>query len=206
MERVRQWVGGWVLCRDAPDPVEEHDGFRVDVGRAGHRVRYVIAGTSSVRERAAVTTPGTWLKVCAPRADVLPLLGPEWSVGAPEFLMSVVLDGAGEAGAAPDGYRVEVAGERGYREVVVVGPEGDPAARGRFAVRDGAAVVDQVATEPAHRRRGLGRLVMRLMSADAARRGAGVAVLVGTVEGRPLYESLGWRVESDVVAAHVPDL
>lgn len=206
MQHLGEWVRGWALCRATPDPVEEHDGFRVDVGLAGHRVRYVIGGTGSVRERAALTAPGTWLKVAAPRAEVLPLLGPAWQVGAPEYLMSVALDGSGAARPVPDGYRVEVAGEGGCHEVVVVGPGGDPAARGRFAVRDGAAVVDQVGTEPEHRRRGLGKLVMGLIGVDAARRGARVAVLVSTVEGRHLYESLGWRVESDVVAAHVPEL
>ncbi|CAL9489517.1 hypothetical protein SUDANB95_03188 [Actinosynnema sp. ALI-1.44] len=206
MERLGEWVRGWALCRDTPDPVEEHDGFRVDVGQVGHRVRYVVRGTGSVRERAALTAPGTWLKVAAPREDVLSLLGPEWSVGAPEYLMSVALEGVGAPGAAPDGYRVEVVGRRGFHEVVVAGPGGGPAARGRFSVRGGAAVVDQVVTEPEHRRRGLGKLVMGLVSGAAARRGAGVAVLVSTVEGRLLYESLGWRVESDVVAAHVPEL
>lgn len=203
MERARQWVRGWAWCRDTSDPVEERDGFRVDVGLAGHRVRYVITGTASVRERSSLTAPGTWLKVCAPRDEVLPLLGPEWVVGEPEYLMSVPL-GGGAVGAPPAGYRVEVVGERGFHEVVVLGPGDVPAARGRFAVRDGAAVVDQVVTEPDHRRRGLGKLVVGLVGVRAAERGARVGVLVSTVAGRPLYESLGWRVDSDVVAAHVP--
>ncbi|MFI9817553.1 GNAT family N-acetyltransferase [Saccharothrix variisporea] len=222
MERARQWVRGWAWCRDTPDPVEEHDGFRIDVGLSGHRVRYVITGTASVRERSSLTVPGTWLKVCAPREEVLPLLGVGWVVGEPEYLMSVPLGGVGACSVGvvgarsvgvvgpcsvaevPDGYRVEVVGERGFHEVVVTGVGGAPAARGRFAVREGAAVVDQVVTEPEHRRRGLGKLVMGLVGELAAERGARVGVLVSTVAGRPLYESLGWRVDSDVVAAHVP--
>ena len=30
-QRVREWVWGWALCRDVPEPVEEPDGFRIDV-------------------------------------------------------------------------------------------------------------------------------------------------------------------------------
>ncbi|MFE9746748.1 GNAT family N-acetyltransferase [Saccharothrix saharensis] len=204
-QRVREWVWGWSSCRDAPEPVEEPDGFRIDVGAPGHRVRFVLAGTASVRARAtASTAPGTWLKVCAPRADVVPLLGPEWVVGGPEFLMSSAL-GGGVVTSAPDGYRSRIVRERGFAEVLVDAPNGDRAARGRFAVHGGAAVVDQVETWPAHRRLGLGRHVMSTIGAHAADLGAGVAVLVGTAEGRHLYESLGWRVDSDVVAAHLPD-
>ncbi|MEU4446109.1 GNAT family N-acetyltransferase [Actinosynnema sp. NPDC050801] len=202
---MREWVLGWSLCRDAPEPVEEPDGFRIDVGLPGHRVRFVLAGTASVRERAVASTePGTWLKICGRRADVVPLLGPGWVVGAPEFLMSTT-PGDGPAVPAPDGYRTEVVRERRFHEVVVTAPDGGRAARGRFAVHGGVAVVDQVVTEPAHRRRGLGRCVMGTIGAHARDRGAGVAVLVATVEGRHLYESLGWWVDSEVVAAHRPD-
>ncbi|MFJ6675045.1 GNAT family N-acetyltransferase [Actinosynnema sp. NPDC091369] len=204
-ERVREWVWGWSLCRAVPEPVEEPDGFRIDVGAPGHRVRFVVAGSASVRGRAAALTgPGTWLKVCAPRADVVPLLGPEWVVGDPEFLMSSTL-GGGAVTSAPDGYRTRVVPERGFEEIVVDAPSGDRAARGRFAVHGGAAVVDQVETYPAHRRLGLGRHVMSTIGARAADCGAGVAVLVSTAVGRHLYESLGWRVDSDVVAAHLPE-
>ncbi|MCE6995033.1 GNAT family N-acetyltransferase [Saccharothrix sp. S26] len=203
--RVREWVRGWSACRGTPEPVEEPDGFRIDVGTPGHRVRFVLVGTASVRARATeLTGPGTWLKVCAPRAEAVPLFGRKWVVGDPEFLMSCAL-GGGVVTSAPDGYRTAVVRERGFAQVVVTGPDGDRAARGRFAVHGGAAVVDQVETEPAHRRLGLGRHVMSTIGARAADLGAGVAVLVSTVEGRHLYESLGWRVDSDVVAAHLPE-
>ncbi len=203
---MRDWVWGWSLCRDVPGPVAEPDGFRIDVGAVGHRVRFVLTGTASVGRRSAtLTAPGTWLKVCGRRADVVPLLGPAWVVGEPEYLMSLPLSGREARGVVPDGYSIDITGERGFREVVVLGADGVQAARGRFAMPETAAVVDQVVTEPAHRRRGLGRLVMDTVCALAADGGADVAVLVSTVEGRHLYESLGWRVDSEVVAAHLPE-
>ncbi|MBM7814870.1 GNAT family N-acetyltransferase [Saccharothrix algeriensis] len=201
---MREWVRGWSSCRGAPEPVEEADGFRIDVGVPGHRVRFVLPGTESVRERAAAE-PGTWLKVCGRREAVAPLLDPRWVLDEPEFLMSTALRGSGGPVAAPAGYRTGLVREHGFHEVVVVASDGARAARGRFAVHGGVAVVDQVVTEPAHRRRGLGRHVMSTIGVHAKVRGAVVAVLVSTVEGRRLYESLGWRVDSEVVAAHLPE-
>ena len=83
-----------------------------------------------------------------------------------------------------------------------------PPAFGRaYAVRDPggglasvAAAVDLgtdvsvqwVATDPAHRRRGLGTQVMRALLDDARRRGLRTASLQASPDGLPLYERLGF--------------
>ncbi|MBP2471648.1 GNAT superfamily N-acetyltransferase [Crossiella equi] len=204
-EVVRAWVWGWSLCRDSASPVAEPDGFRIDVAKPGHRVRYVLPGADSVRERAAaLSAPGTWLKVCAPREQVLPRLTEPWLAVEPEYLMSLHLPGT-PAPAAPAGYSVSLEPTRGYHELVVRAPDGGLAAHGRFAVHERTATVDQVWTDPAHRRRGLGRVVMGGLADRALGLGAAKAVLVSTVVGRQLYESLSWRVESEVTAAHLPE-
>ncbi|MFB7333087.1 hypothetical protein ACFC00_15715 [Streptomyces adustus] len=48
--------------------------------------------------------------------------------------------------------------------------------------------------DPARRRRGPGRLVVRTLVGIAAGRGAAAGVPVVTPEGRALYERAGWRV------------
>jgi predicted GNAT family acetyltransferase len=78
----------------------------------------------------------------------------------------------------------------------VLADDGALAARGQIAVTGESAVVDQVETEPAHRRRGLGSVVMRRLANIAVERGATTAVLGASVEGKALYESLGWRVRA----------
>ncbi|MFC9996172.1 GNAT family N-acetyltransferase [Nocardia sp. NPDC127526] len=83
--------------------------------------------------------------------------------------------------------------------------DGAHAARGLVAVHGDTAVMDQVVTEPDHRRRGLGRVVMDELRTVAAAHGATTAVLVSTVEGRHLYRTLGWQVDSEMVAAHLPE-
>lgn len=65
------------------------------------------------------------------------------------------------------------------------------------------AIFDQVVTSPAHRRLGLGRHAMAQLSQAAQARGAESGLLVATEDGRALYTSLGWRVESLMTAASV---
>ncbi|GAA1995022.1 hypothetical protein [Amycolatopsis minnesotensis] len=73
---VTEWVHGWARSRGTAAPTPEPDGFRIDVGRHGHRVRYVLTGTGTAGDRArSVASPGTWLKVCGPRADTVAALG-----------------------------------------------------------------------------------------------------------------------------------
>jgi GNAT superfamily N-acetyltransferase len=200
---VADWVWGWALSRGTPDPVTEPDGYRVDVGLPGHRVRYVLPDPRSVGPRAAeLTEPGTWLKVCGPPEQVRAGLGSRWTIGAPEYLMSIEL-GTYQSITPPDPYTVELRGNGDVHDVVVRAADGGCAAKGRVAVRGRAAVVDMVETDPAHRRRGLGSVVMSELTRVASGRRAVRAVLVATEAGLALYRTLGWTVEAPITAAHL---
>ncbi|WP_328750454.1 GNAT family N-acetyltransferase [Streptomyces sp. NBC_00285] len=101
----------------------------------------------------------------------------------------------------PDGYRMRVWSAGGARRMLVTAPDGSLAARGQVAPTGATAVFDQIETAPAHRRRGLGSVVMRTLQASAAAEGAETGVLAGTPAGRALYESLGWHVEAPLTSA-----
>jgi ribosomal protein S18 acetylase RimI-like enzyme len=60
-------------------------------------------------------------------------------------------------------------------------------------VSDRRGYVLNLYVEPAYRRRGLARELMRLAEAEFARRGVRFAILHATEAGRDLYEGLGWR-------------
>ncbi|WP_370970070.1 GNAT family N-acetyltransferase [Amycolatopsis sp. cg9] len=200
MEILGAWARGWAVSRAVPAPVEEPDGHRLDVGLPGHRVRYLLRSPATVAARArTVASPGTWLKTCGPRAAILADLTAEWEAGETEYLME--FDGPVPSVAVPPGYAVAVTGD-GPAWDVAVSREGAPAACGRVAVADGVAVFDKIETEPAHRRRGLGRVVMHQLSAVS---GAEASALLATEAGRGLYTSLGWRLAAEVVPAHVPE-
>jgi len=200
MDILGAWVRGWAVSRAVPPPVAEPDGYRVDVGLPGHRVRYLLRSPSTVATRArTVAAPGTWLKTCGGRSEVLAGLTAEWEVGETEYLMSY--DGGFPPVEVPAPYSVTVTGEGPVWEVAVTA-SGAPAARGWVAVDSGVAVFDRIVTEPGHRRRGLGRAVMHRLGVAA---GTESSVLLASTAGRGLYSALGWRVVSDVVPAHVPE-
>ncbi|ADJ42093.1 hypothetical protein AMES_0265 [Amycolatopsis mediterranei S699] len=200
MDILGAWVRGWAVSRATPAPVAEPDGYRVEVGLPGHRVRYLLRAPATVSARArAVAEPGTWLKTCGSRSAVLPGLTPAWTAGETEYLMA--FEGPLPAVAVPPGYAVTVVGDGPAWDVVVSFGEA-PAARGRIAVAGGVAVFDKIETEPARRRRGLGRVVMHRLGEAA---GARSSALLASEAGRGLYRALGWRVVSDVVPAHVPE-
>ncbi|WP_328991696.1 GNAT family N-acetyltransferase [Kribbella sp. NBC_01245] len=201
-ELVREWAFGWAVSRGTAMPVEVVEGLRVDVGRPGQVVRYVLPryDVRVVPELAKrLEQTGSWLKVCAEPEVVREALPAGWRVEPPEFLMSKSLSVVPEPQQTT--YGVEVAGDGPLVEVRVVAADGEVAARGQGAFARGAMTVDQVVTEPAHRRRGLGRTVMAALERAAVERGVDRGVLVATEDGLGLYGSLGWALDSPVTAA-----
>lgn len=55
--------------------------------------------------------------------------------------------------------------------------------------------------EPAYRKRGLARELMRLAEAEFARRGVGYAILHATAKGQPLYQDEGWAGTTEMAKA-----
>ncbi|MFC9324776.1 GNAT family N-acetyltransferase [Kitasatospora sp. NPDC057015] len=197
-ELARAWVRGWVASRATAAPVEEPWGLRIEVGHPRQVTRHVLFDTRQATVRALagrISAPTTSIKAFVEPEALAPLLSPEdWTPDSAGFLMSAALRPA--AVRAPDSYRLTGESVDGVTRVRVLGPDGSLAARGQIAPTGPTAVVDQVETDPAHRRRGLGTLVMRTLATAAAEQGAGTGVLGATTEGRALYESLGWTVRA----------
>ncbi|WP_374222937.1 GNAT family N-acetyltransferase [Streptomyces sp. MBT65] len=148
----------------------------------------------------SATAPGAWLKAFVSPETLAPWLAPGWSVsGGPSFLMTAPLRAS--RAEVPDGYRLRTWNRAGVTRALVRTPDGAFAARGRIAVTGSTAVVDQVETDPAHQRRGLGRLLMATLASAAAEQGPAVGVLGATLEGRALYETVGWRVLAPLTSA-----
>jgi hypothetical protein len=206
---VQAWVTGWVVSRGAAAPERELWGFTVDVGQIGQVSRHVFEALGDgvdeevVRKVAgAVTGAGVWLKVFQDPEVVGGWLGEGWRVDPePGWLMTVPLTASAERPAAPDGYRLRTWSVGGVTRMLVAAPDGSLAARGQVAPTGATAVFDQIETAAAHRRRGLGSVVMRTLQGVAVAAGAETGVLAGTPAGRGLYESLGWHVEAPLTSA-----
>ncbi|MFB7781266.1 GNAT family N-acetyltransferase [Streptomyces vinaceus] len=207
-EAVRAWVHGWSASRGAAEPVPSAWGFTIDVGLHGHVMRHVLhsADEAIVRELTRdATAPGVWLKAFVAPETLEPWLAPGWHLaGGPGFLMSAALPAAPVRGPGhvAEGYEMTTWTRGGVtRALVRRSADGAFAARGQIAVTGHTAVVDQVETDPAHQRRGLGRLVMRELMEAGRAQGAAACVLGATPEGRALYEATGWRVLAPLTSA-----
>jgi GNAT superfamily N-acetyltransferase len=69
------------------------------------------------------------------------------------------------------------------------------AAEGMVGVLGSDAVFDRVETSSAHRRRGLGRHVMAVLTMWAVDHGAAEGLLAASVDGAGLYTALGWDTD-----------
>ncbi|MDV9176938.1 GNAT family N-acetyltransferase [Streptomyces sp. W16] len=202
-EAVEAWVEGWAVSRGAAEPVPSPWGFTIDVGLPQHVMRHVLttADETTVRKITEnATAPAVWLKAFVPPETLTPWLASGWSVsGGPSSLMSAPLRASRTV--VPAGYRLRTWSRAGVTRTLVRTADGAFAARGQIAVTGSTAVVDQVETDPAHQRRGLGRLVMATLADAAAGQAATVGVLGATLEGRALYERVGWRVLAPLTSA-----
>ncbi|MFF8772573.1 GNAT family N-acetyltransferase [Kitasatospora sp. NPDC015120] len=202
-ELVREWIEGWIVSRGAADPVDEPWGWRIDVGQPRQVARHVLPEPAEADVRtlvAATTAPGTWLKLFADDDTVRPWLGPGWHYDVPGHLMTVPL--APGRPSAPAGYTLTGWERGGVVRALVRTEDGRFAARGQLAVTGASAVADQIETDPAHRRRGLGSVVMRALQDAGHRAGAGTGILVATPEGRALYSALGWSVRAPMASLY----
>lgn len=102
---------------------------------------------------------------------------------------------------AIEGYRVETENLGALTLVKLTTVAGDLAASGQVAVADAFATFDKIVTAEAHRRRGLGRYVMSILSRLSLDLGVKQGVLVATEEGAALYKALGWSLVSPIAAA-----
>lgn len=199
-----RWVAARSIARGLPLPVPDRGGMRVDTGLPEEVRRYVFAGPEpGLRELAAtIDAPHVYLKVCAAAAELRALLPPRWRLQPAGYLMAH--DGPPAAPIPPaPGYRVELLRDGAVRAARILAADGTTAASGFAAEHDGVFILDRILTDPLHRRRGLGRVLVTALGSmhrsSAARR-----VLVATEDGCALYSTLGWRVLSPYSTMVIP--
>ncbi|WP_432886855.1 GNAT family N-acetyltransferase [Kribbella sp. CA-245084] len=198
MDIVRRWLEGWRLCRGL-EPVIEYDDAYAAVLRMPGRERELFARSDdagTVDRLAAELTPDTWLTVTTQTGnEIARRLA---AAGARPFeeqktLMSINLHEHPPATA-----EFESDGSLEYARVLI---DGAVAAHGMVAIVGDDAVMHDIQTDPACRRRGLGSIVMGALSRRALERGASTGLLMATTAGFHLYRTLGWLPEATMVTA-----
>ena len=194
---ILAWATARSLARGVSLPEPDRGGFRVDTGSAEEVRRYIFpeVGEGVAQVAATEALPGVLIKLCGSVEALASVLPSGWIVEPTGFVMRRDGPMPGSRLPPPSGYTIELAADGPVRSVRLLDAAGHVAARGWAAVHDGVFIYDRIATDAAHRRRGLGRTVMLALEAAAWNR-SDVQLLVATEEGRALYETLGWRVLS----------
>ncbi|MEH3157996.1 MAG: GNAT family N-acetyltransferase [Sphingomonas taxi] len=190
---VRGWLAARSLARGLPMPVMDSGGWRVDTEGESERRRYVFAdaGPGLQPLLAAITEPRIFVKLCADAATFSALLPPGWAITDANGMM--VTDRMAPAQPLPPGYTVATHTTGSVTHVAIAAPDGSEAASGYAAECDGIFVYDRIVTAEAHRRRGLGRVLMATLGA-ARRDETSRQILTATIMGAALYTALGWRL------------
>ena len=195
------WVAGLAVARRSPRPVPVPWGLRVDVGRPKERVRHVILRgelDAVTAASASATAPNSWILAFLEPGPTLARLGDGWQHTGTEMLMvSEVTAVTAPSTGLPPGFELTCTTQGRVTRAEIRTADGRLVADGFAGVVQqhdrGIAVMDRVATDPEHRRLGLGTAVVLALTAAARGHGAQAGVLGATTEGQALYESLGWH-------------
>ncbi|MDQ0791764.1 GNAT family N-acetyltransferase [Streptomyces sp. B1I3] len=214
---IRRWLDGWTVARGLPEaePLEPAgDGLRSTCDQPGREVEVFALRADDEPEsvaRLAATVAAarrtTWLTVPTLRPTtveaVVGAAGLDLLHRSEWFMTTDLTEHPQHEPAAP--YQCEVRTEGPVTIVSLHAPSGEVAARGSIAVVGGDAIADRIETDPAHRRRGLGRAVMSALAEAAVSQGARTGLLIASEEGQRLYSSLGWQHRADVLIARRPE-
>lgn len=202
-ELVERWHRGWIAADGLTS--EWRDGYLVVHVNRSHRVFEWIATddaeVAKLAEIVAATPEPSWLSIPthAPQKVAAEVEAAGLVVARPDetFLRRAL---AGHpAPEPPAGYRLEITRDPVIK-VQVLADDG-VAASGLTAVVGKDAVAHRIETAEAHRRRGLGSVVMGTLVREAVRDGASTGLLFSSTTGVHLYRSLGWEKISDLVVA-----
>jgi GNAT superfamily N-acetyltransferase len=178
--------------------------LRIETGLATEIRRYVFPiYTRDIGALAArITEPLILIKAPMPESAVAAQLPPHWHVERTGTMMTV--DALpGEGSTLPPGITAMTEWRDAVFFVTMTAENGSLIGQGRMTMIDGYALHDRINVDQAHRRRGLGCAITRLLGLEARRHGVDRGILVATDVGRVLYETLGWQARAPWTTAQI---
>lgn len=193
-ELTLRWSDGWCRSRMTAPAARTRWGLQIEVG-AQHEIRRHLLLDQSPAEikdlASTIDVPHTWIKAAMEPHELRAVLGPQWISDAPVFLM--IWDVRPVPVTVPTGYTLHVTTDGDVTKAHVVTADGAVAARARYGHAGTHGSPDQLSTEPSHQRRGLGSVLIAALANAAHERGESVSILAASVQGRALYDTLGWQ-------------
>jgi GNAT superfamily N-acetyltransferase len=191
---LRAWLEARSVARGFPMPVLDHGAWRIETGSDTELRRWVFpAVTPQLQELGrAIDDPRMIIRAAVTPEELSSALGARWVVPERTYVMHRSSHDAGTRALEP-GYRLETRNDGAVAHVFVLDESDHLAASGHAGRGSQAMAYDRIKTEASHRRKGLGSAVMLALGELLGERGI-PEVLVATVAGRALYETIGWRV------------
>ncbi|WP_118952665.1 GNAT family N-acetyltransferase [Taibaiella helva] len=205
-DTLAKWLRAWSLSRELPPPVQFRSGYKVDVGYAQQKARYVFATLNDdfIRLLKTINEPWVFLKVCAAPEEIEGLLPGRWVIQPQGYMMSCAAPMNIPGPILPYGYEATVDHYNATTLIKIRTKDGAPAATGRVVIVDDIAVYDRIATEEEHKRKGLAAFLMKMLEQVALSKNVHWNFLVATEQGKLLYLSLGWAVCSLYTSVVIP--
>ena len=199
---LNAWLSARSVARGIALPIPDRGGFRVDTNSDAELVRWVFPKMEAglVKLAASITKPRCFLKLCATPDELRAALPDRWQLHAPNYFMRATMEPDARRLAA--GYRIQVDRVDTVLQAQIFSEVGALAASGYAAETHGVFIYDRIVTEPEHRRRGLGHVLMKTLHA-ARQRLDTPELLVATEDGRALYSTLGWETISPYSTASI---
>jgi GNAT superfamily N-acetyltransferase len=208
-ELLRRWQRGWGLCRGLSPAEDRSTALEVTLGLP-ERDRELFAFPSSevgtlITETVQAPRP-TWLTITTHEPDEADerLRYAGLTVFAERKLLMTCDLTNHPRPAVPTQYELQSGSDEPVQRVRLLDRQGEVAARGMMAVVGADAVMHDIHTDPAHRRRGLASVVMGELARKAVERRAINGILMATVDGGYLYTKLGWSSEATMLTATTP--
>ncbi|ROU06170.1 GNAT family N-acetyltransferase [Lysobacter enzymogenes] len=201
---VLAWQTAHCIARNAPAPVPDRGGWRVDTHSDKETRRWVFPRLcDGLREVAGeITAPLHYLKLSGTAEELRSALPPRWEIQPANYFM-IATAAPTDTRPLPPGYTLELHRAGAFARASILAPNGELAASGNAAQTADAFVYDRIETAPDHRRKGLGLAVMAAL-ATAKASAAAPQLLVATEDGRSLYARLGWSVLGPFATAVIP--
>jgi len=199
---VMAWGRGRAVSRQTAQPTPVPGGFTAAVGRPSREIREVFHTYTPETLAAAaerLSEPERQIMISGPTALLREAMPSTWTMDDAGHLMATRF--APTRYAIADSYRLSIETEGELTIARAFYDTGDLAASARLGRSGEFGVFDKVVTNPAHQRRGLGSTLMRALSGHAVSLGMQWGLLVGSDEGRALYEHLGWTFVADFPGA-----
>lgn len=195
---LKKWLTAWSLSRELPLPIAYKSGFKVEVGDAKQKERYVFPELNEdfIQLSNTINEPWIFLKACDTAEEIRNHVSEKWTLQPQGYMMSCSHPMVFPNHNLGTEYKLEFDSYNSTFVVRILTQNNEEAAIGRVVLVDDIAVYDRIITDSNHRRKGLATIIIRELEKIALSKNITKNFLVATEEGRQLYQSLGWEVHS----------